>query len=336
MEVDRHLYLPPDVRNLLNQLQQQHLLPNNDTIRRWRRQEEELGHFRACVRNGNGSHGPRLRGVDLILLAIFRSVYPKSTAAEVNAFLYEANYGNVNFRFYTNSQITEAEQFIGLTRKKGSTTAYQAYLEVNLRKRWVYWNLPYPLGIANHSASLIIDLDECGIFLESTDRQHGKAYSGVRVEAPGPYSKTDKWNMAMAICGENGGPGRPSRRWNRMWLDGGTTTERVVNFVHDILQDIGPARPGNFFIFTWDNLNSHKSEAVVALINAYGHGVTYRAPYYACDGAIEYFFNSLQSMLRARMHSITDGPSLRNAVNQSIQSVNDFSTYFRKVGFVVP
>ena len=87
-------------------------------------------------------------------------------------------------------------------------------------------------------------------------------------------------------------------------------------------------------MFTMDNLNSHKNAAVVTLIHSYGHGVAYRAPYYAMDGAIELFFNTLQTMLRARLHQITDGNSLIAAVNHSIQSVDSFEHYFTHVGFI--
>ena len=138
------------------------------------------------------------------------------------------------------------------------------------------------------------------------------------------------------MCGEDGAPRNPSQRWRELWLEGGTTIERMMNFVQMILNDIGPARPGNFFIFTMDNLSSHKNPAVVTLIQSWGHGVVFRAPYYAVDGAIEFFFNTLQTMLRGKLHQIEDSNSLVLAINQSIASVVSFAPYFNLVGFVVP
>ena len=127
-------------------LQERKLLPSRHSISRWKATEERLGHYCACCQSGKRAlrgTGCRLGGMDLVLLALYRVVYPKATAAEINAFLYNANYGNVHFRFYTSSQITFAEKLIGLSRKKGSTVAYQAFLPRNLRLRWIYWSLPF-------------------------------------------------------------------------------------------------------------------------------------------------------------------------------------------------
>ena len=61
-----------------------------------------------------------------------------------------------------------------------------------------------------------------------------------------------------------------------------------------------------------------------------------RAPYYPVDGAIELVFNSLQTSIFLRLYQIENGPDLIHAIMQSIQSMTDFATYFRSVGFVVP
>jgi hypothetical protein len=332
---DHQNELQPEVQEFIQILRENKLYPNIMTENRWAALRNNLGHFRPCRRSGN-AFATALRGQDLIYLAIYRVAYPKATAAEVQAFLYRMNYGNINFRFYTASQISAAEALIGMTRKKGgSSVAWQAFLPANIRKRWIYWNLPYPMGIADIRREQMIDLDECGIYFATAERTMGKAYIGVRVREPGPYSRTEKWNLLMAISGaavENGG--LAARRWRNLWLEGGTTIERMVSFLQEILDDIGHANDGNFFVFTMDNLNSHKNAAVVTLIHSYGHGVAYRAPYYAMDGAIELFFNTLQTMLRARLHQITDGNSLVAAVNHSIQSVNSFEGYFIHVGFI--
>ena len=140
--------------------------------------------------------------------------------------------------------------------------------------------------------------------------------------------------MNLAICGEDGDDENPSRRWSHTWVDGGTTVARMLAFVQQILDDIGPANHGNFFVFTMDNLNAHKNQAVVALIHAYGHGVVYRAPYWAVDAAIEFVFNSLQAYLRAELHQIRNGNDLLAVLHESIQTMVDFSNYFRNVGFV--
>ena len=123
-------------------------------------------------------------------------------AAEINAFLYKVNFGSLNFRFYLSSQITKAEQSIRLTRKRRSTTAYQAFLPVNLQKRWMFWNMPYPYGIADIKRKDMIDFDECGIELSTAERDIGKTYIGDCCNQSGLYSKTDKLNLLLAILGD--------------------------------------------------------------------------------------------------------------------------------------
>ena len=259
--------------NFVRMLRNEHVHPCSVTQSRWERFSIELGHVRPCRRTGNKGTD-KISGQDLVYLSIYRVIYPKCSIAEINAFLYRANIMNPLFSFYSPSQISRAEALIGLSRKKGSTTAYQAFYDVNLEKRYNYWNYPYPLGIADIHRSHVIDLDECGIFLETTaNRKYGKAYSGLRVRDEGPYSKTEKWNLLLAICGEDGMNGGDTRRWADIWIEGGTTVGKMMEFIHTILQDVGHATEDNFIVFTMDNLNSHKNTAVIALIHVYGHGV---------------------------------------------------------------
>ena len=77
-----------------------------------------------------------LRDHDIFYLSLYRVAFPKATAAEINAFLYCVNYGAWTFRFYSCSQITEGENRIQLTRKRGSTTASRHALRpINQAKR---------------------------------------------------------------------------------------------------------------------------------------------------------------------------------------------------------
>jgi transposase len=325
------------IDNLLTYLRERDIYPSPQTEARWRELDDQLGHMRRCRRNGN-SFATRLRGADLIFLALYRVVYPKAAISEINGFLYRQNYGDPSWRFYHPSQISKAESLIGLSRKAGSTTAYQAFLPINIQLRWEYFNLPFPMGIADVRRSKVVDLDQCGIFVETANRGHGKAFVGLRVREPGPYTKTEKANLMLAICGEDetpGHPGSPGRRWSEIWLEGGTTIEKMMGFVAAIIEDLGEATPDNFYVFTMDNLSAHKNPGVTALIHAAGHGVVYRAPYYAVDGAIEYVFNTLQALLRNRLYQIRTLEDLVLAIHQSIGNMHNFAEYFRNVGFVI-
>ena len=148
--IHQHMNDPNDwqVQEMIAVLQNQHIYPSSITVSRWEALLEEEGHLLPCRRTGN-RQPTRLTGPDLIYLALYRIAYPKCTIAEMNAFLYRANMGNPFWAFYSKSQISKAEKLIGLSRKVGSTTAYQALLPVNLEKRWEYWNYAFPLGIAD-------------------------------------------------------------------------------------------------------------------------------------------------------------------------------------------
>ena len=156
----------PNVANLVDLLRLNHAYPSAITQWRYEQLNDNLGHILPCKRTGN-KHYQKMSGQDLIYLALYRVAYPKCTIAEINAFLYRANLGNPAFSFYSQSQISIAEKSIGLTRKKGSTTAYEAFLPRNLERRFRYWNYPFPVGVADINRAMIIDLDECGIFKEN-------------------------------------------------------------------------------------------------------------------------------------------------------------------------
>ena len=124
--------------------------------------------------------------------------YPKATAAEVNAYLYMTT-----GRFYSHSQINRAEDRLGLSTTRSSTTAYQALHPRNIQWRWNYWHLPYPYGVQNIRRRDIIDLDECGVFIETVNRGSGKSYIGCRCREPGPYGHSERFNVLMAIAAED-------------------------------------------------------------------------------------------------------------------------------------
>jgi transposase len=312
---------------VFQQMRAQRTYPSLVSECRWAIIEQDLGHFRPCRRTGNAS-AMVLRDHDLIFLALYRMIFPKATIPQCNAFLYRANFGNPSFRFYSASQISEAETRIGLTKKRGSTTAYQALLPINVFKRNCFFNLRYPFGIADINRSDMVDLDECGVFVETADRKIGKSYIGVRVKQGGPYSKSDKWTLLMAIAGDPNG-----QRWRKQWLEGGTTNDKMIEFIQEILDSIGPGTPERRRCFMMDNLTSHHNLQISAMIHAAGHRLAFRAPYYPIDGPIEYVFNTLQGYLRINMHNIRDGPTLINELGNAITSIQSFEAYFINCGF---
>jgi transposase InsO family protein len=119
------------------------LVPSTRTNRRHRRQLlQTRGHLLRYRRTGN-RRATVLRGHALLLLAFWRCLHPKTTAAETNAFLWNAHGCFLPTpRLYSSSQITKAEDLLGLSMKVSSTTARQALDPRNILKRRQFWTMP--------------------------------------------------------------------------------------------------------------------------------------------------------------------------------------------------
>ena len=111
-------------------LQLQHLYPHPNTTMRWVQQMLDEGHAFSYRFLGN-KRATILRGPDYMFLALYRSVFPRAKAAEINVFLYRCNFGNLDFDYCHIFAITEVEKRLGLTKKRGSTTAFQAFMPIN-------------------------------------------------------------------------------------------------------------------------------------------------------------------------------------------------------------
>eukprot|EP00957_Ditylum_brightwellii_P122311 9327505-Ditylum_brightwellii.AAC.1 len=124
---------------IIGALQQLHKWP---CLKAGRRQQARLqlqfGHYGPYKRTGN-AWAEVLQDHNLMFLALYRAVFSKCTAPEINAFLYQVNYGNLSFHFYSSSQISEAEKRLGFTRVAVSTTTYQAYLQIFYTQIYLIW-----------------------------------------------------------------------------------------------------------------------------------------------------------------------------------------------------
>lgn len=124
----------------------------------------------------------------------------------MNPYLWTAIHGNDPYpRFYHPSQLLWAEDRLEFSGKRGSTTARQALLAINLAKQEMYWFEPYPVGFVDISRVDLIDIDEVGIFLETTERKIGKLSIRNQVREEGPYNQSIKYTLMMAISGNMNG-----------------------------------------------------------------------------------------------------------------------------------
>ncbi len=300
------------------------LWPHRSTVYRWTQRRQNEGHFCPYRRTGN-ARATVLRGLEEVQLAWLMCCYPRINAAETNTFLYHVNGQR---RFYHPSQIYRAQQRIGLSKKRASTTAMQAALPINQQRRWSYWNLPYPFGIADIVTDDLIDIDEAAVFEESANRSSGKCHLSVRCRDDGIYGHSTKTNVLLAISGEHATPHRDASRWLDMWEDGGTTTTRFVAFIQRIIRHIGQGTAHRRRCFIMDNLNSHRNLLVQQLILQAGHRVVFRAPYHPVDGPIEYYFNRIQNGLTLAMYWIDGKASVKEEVRTILRNTSEFRPYF--------
>lgn len=92
-----------------NALRGMYHFPSKRTTRRWRQRLQDRGTTRRFHRQGN-RRAAVLVGTDALNLVLFRSIFPKSTAAQLNAMLFRAQLGRGEQfpRFFSPSQITRA------------------------------------------------------------------------------------------------------------------------------------------------------------------------------------------------------------------------------------
>ena len=94
---------------------------------------------------------------------------------------------------------------LGLTRKRGSTTALQALTPFHQARRHKIWNLPHPAGIAGTPRARLIDIDEAGIGLEQgVGLKYGKSFTVNRVRQPGVYGRGVKYTWLVRGRGVRG------------------------------------------------------------------------------------------------------------------------------------
>jgi hypothetical protein len=92
-------------------------------------------------------------------------------------------------RIFNEPAVSKALVRLGYTMKVTSTVAYQAFTEVNMIKRRLFWTRSYPVGIRGTPKSRLIDADEFGVHLNSANRKYGSAPKGLKIRKPGNYDR---------------------------------------------------------------------------------------------------------------------------------------------------
>jgi hypothetical protein len=212
------------------------------------------------------------------------------------------------------------------------TTSECAYFELNLYKRERYWHAEYPEGVSGESTRDVIDLDESNYKLETQNHKFGMVIREKRCDARGKYKKGEgSVSLLMVISGDK--REGESFSFHRCFIEGGTDLFRFYNFLFELFDWLDANRPGRSFLLTMDNLNIHCHPAMLHLIADRGHRVVFRAPYWSCDGAIEYVFNTLQTKLQMDVHGVENVLALVGKIAGIIGDIPMFQNYFIHVGF---
>ena len=285
------------------------------SLRRWRLRPNPF------ERSGNKQR-PCVNGVHLYNMIMYRLIYPKCTADELRRYMFDHSPPN-DVRVFTRKEITDAEERVGFTRKTGSTTAFQFYSAQNMFRRQCFWTLPYPLGVAAILRHLLMDFDECALYLQTANRTIGKAYLGARVREPGLYGHDEKWTLMMCID-----PAGFKHVWFRKVA--GTTGVDFRAFMDEVLQRL-PAHTQRTILM--DNLSSHYDPIAWINVAAAGHRFLPRPCYAPQDGPIEYVFNTLECALRGRLYHIRNDADLVREVTSIITNMVGFDNYFIHCGY---
>ena len=281
-----------------------------------------------------------ITGIDQYHMSLFLLAWPEARLDEIIAFIANAGDGTV----FSRSQVSERMKHLGLTKKVGSTEARQASRPINVLKRQLFWNERPPFGVNGAHRRRLIDIDECGIEIQSTNRKYGHMPNGIRVVKPGHYSKDTKLTILLGI--EAGDPDLPPevlgsiqnpRKWLRILEKAGTTTNDFNDFVEYICDDLieyHPNQQNTNRIFMWDNLSCHCSPLIHQTVEGhFGHLIIRRPPYMPADAPIEYVFCQMIVGLQTRTFFINDLPELINTIQNVVTNLHGFNELFNKLGY---
>ena len=273
-------------------------------------------------------------GLDLILLAVFYSIWPCGDADEACIFIFN-NGGDV----YTRNDVSKRMKDIQMTRKVASTEAYQAFLPNNLLRLYLFFTGPPPVGLVGVPRRKCIDFDEFAITLEKCNSKQGFALEGHRIRKSGHYTKSAK--LSVILAAEPGDPRLPPaiygsiqrpRRWICCLQARNTSALIFANFVEHVCTDIEtngiPAvvqDTDTHRVLTWDNFTAHHSHLVAqayGIRNGNSHFTAIaRPPYQPKFGPIEYIICQVLACASKKIDAESTAPQLDNAVREATLEV---------------
>ena len=302
---------------------------SRSTIYRW------IERSLPCHQTGNKER-EILVGKDQLILAISLFLYPRASADEHCAFI--ASRGG---KVYSRKQFYARCRELGITKKKSSLEARQAYTPRNLLRNELFWTRQPPLGIHGLPKYSLCDTDEAGFTLQSVETKYGQGYCSMRVQDVGHYTRTNRDYFLLLMTVEPGNPNLPDevygsianpRKWWRI-VQGSCNQHIFADYMDYVCRSIEEnPLPNNYDsqkFFMWDNLSVHKTDLVLATIELresiedHQFCVVRRPPYRPRIAPIEYIFCEINTILSRQIHSEWTPQNLELEINNACLAVGN-------------
>eukprot|EP00536_Pseudo-nitzschia_multiseries_P009087 jgi/Psemu1/22302/gm1.22302_g len=96
-----------------------------------------------------------LVGLALVSLVVCFIIYPQIQLNEIAVYLYNDGVG-----LYSNQLISQRLKELQITNKKSSIEAFKAQSPANMRREFLFWNRPLPIGVVGIPWKHFINVNE--------------------------------------------------------------------------------------------------------------------------------------------------------------------------------
>jgi transposase len=176
-----------------------------------------------------------------------------------------------------------------------------------------------PHGVFNVPRDLLIDIDETGIMLYSSERGFGHALRGQRAVVRSHPARGTKYTLILAIA-RNG-----FVRWRI--TKSNTSTQTFLDFLHF---NLNPALNERGFFLMMDNLSVHRTTVVSDYIAKSGHYLLFRPQYSPDFAPVESAFSKIKWFLKSHKYEL-DVTNLEDFIYKAICTITpaDCEGWFR-------
>ena len=259
-----------------------------------------------------GNHEQQnLVGHDQFLLAMSIYLYPAMNSDKRAAFIYANGGGEA----YSRQDLSKRCAELGITLKKRSIEANQAFTPTNLLKKHLFFSRGPRSGICGIWRFRLIDSDEASFSLVKIETKKGWAFKTQRVRDPGNYTRGTCGTVNLIMSVEPGNPYLPPhirgsiqnpRKW---WQINTVSTNQYVfskycdYILSSIEDDPLPNGYDNQRFLMWDNLSAHQTPMVSTMVqlrpsrDEFSFTPIRRPPYQPKHAPIEFIFGQIAMRL---------------------------------------